>query len=278
MKICLNDTKLVVCDIDGTLTRDKTIVPSAYTKDIIEKLHQKGIAFGLASGRDVEQLRSLKEEWDLSFDFDLIIGLNGSEYYDLSRDQKKVLCMLSREDIREIIGKMLDRFPDLNCSIYRNGFRLLRYEDPMAIESKKRTKMDNRIVKSLDEMWSEPCTKVMFRVSEAVMKQIEPYAEQISNDRYRCCKTQLTMMEFVHAQSDKGNALRIYCQENGIDLKDVVAFGDMSNDNGLLKTAGTGVCMINGGEDTKKCASVITERSNNEDGCAAFIERYILDQ
>ena len=117
MKICLNDTKLVVCDIDGTLTRDKTIVPSAYTKDVIEKLHQKGIAFGLASGRDVEQLRSLKEEWDLSFDFDLVIGLNGSEYYDLSRDQKRVLCMLSRDDIREIIGKMLDRFPDLNCSI-----------------------------------------------------------------------------------------------------------------------------------------------------------------
>lgn len=276
MTISLNKPKLIVCDIDGTLTRDNTIYPSEYTLDIIERLHKKGIAFGLASGRGCEQLIQLKDEWGLSFDFDLVIGLNGSEYFDLNKKEIVTLYSLSVEDIKEIIGKMLAEFPDLNCSIYREDKRLLRFEDEMAVLSKKRTNMDNYVVNDISEMWSKPCSKVMFRVSEETMAKIEPLANRISNDRFRACKTQTTMMEFVHAQANKGNALAAYCQNNGIDLKNVAAFGDMDNDNELLSTAGIGVCMINGSDITKKCADIISEKTNNEDGCASFIEKYFL--
>ena len=155
-KICLNNIKLVVCDIDGTLTHDKTIIPSAYTIEVLEKLHHKGIGFGLASGRGVEQLMDLKEEWGLSFDFDLAIGLNGSEYYDLKNNQKKQLYFLSETDIKDIVTGMLREFPDLNCSIYRNGFRIIRFEDEAAVVSKKATSMDNLILKDISELWSEP--------------------------------------------------------------------------------------------------------------------------
>lgn len=276
MKTSLTKPKLIVCDIDGTLTRDNTIYPSEYTLDIIEKLHKQSIAFGLASGRGADQLVQLSEEWGLSFPFELVIGLNGSEYYDLSTHKTEVLYSLDREDIKDIITKMLDKYPDLNCSIYRNGQRLLRYEDEMAVLSKKRNKMNNYIVDDLSQMWDEPCSKVMFRVSEETMAKIEPLANEISNDRYRACKTQSTMMEFVHAKANKGNALTAYCTNNNIDLKDVVAFGDMDNDNELLITAGLGICMINGGQSTKDCADMLSEKTNNEDGCASFVEKYFL--
>ena len=276
MTTSLNNTKLVVCDIDGTLTRTGTIMPSEYTLDIIRRLHEKGIAFGLGSGRDAGQLKHLSEEWGLPFGFEMAIGLNGSEYYDQKTDEIKILYTLTKDDVKEIITKMLERFPDLNVSIYRDGYRILRFEDEMAVMSKKRNKMANIIVDDISDMWAHDCPKVMFRVTEEVMKKIEPYANEISNDRYRACKTQTTMMEFVHRKSDKGNALKAYCEENDIDLKDVVAFGDMSNDNEMLLTAGTGVCMINGSDDCKACADYITEYSNDEDGCARFIEKYIL--
>ena len=273
-----NNIKLVVCDIDGTLTHDGTICPSEYTLNIIERFHKEGILFGLASGRGTEQLRSLKDDWGLSFDFDMLIGLNGSEIYDHKSDRKESLYLLEREDVKEIIEKMLGRFPDLNCSIYRDEKRLIRFIDEMAVLSKKRTGMDNDVVNDVSEMWSEPCSKVMFRVSEEVMKQIEPYCEEISNERFRSCKTQKTMMEFVHRDADKGNALRRYCEENNIDINNVAAFGDMDNDNELLLAAGLGVCMINGAEVTKKCANDITEKDNNEDGCAYYIEKHILNK
>ena len=276
MTTCLNNTKLVVCDIDGTLTRTGTIMPSNYTLDTIKRLHEKGIAFGLGSGRDAGQLRHLYEEWSLPFEFDVSIGLNGSEYFDLKANKVRELYTLPKEDVEEIITKMLDRFPDLNVSIYRDGKRLLRFEDEMAVMSKKRNKMSNIVVDDISEMWQYDSPKVMFRVSEKVMKKIEPYAIEICNERYRCCKTQTTMLEFVNRKRDKGNALKASCEDNGIDLKDVVSFGDMSNDNEMLLVAGTGVCMKNGSDDCKACADHITEYDNDEDGCARFIEKYIL--
>lgn len=276
MKTYLNNIKLIVCDIDGTLTHDGTIYLSNYTKEVIERLHEKGIKFGLASGRSCSQLISLVKEWDLSFDFDIFIGGNGTEYYDGNKQINHTLYLLNENDIKDIIEKMLNKYPDLNCSIYKDGMRLLRYEDEMAVMSKKRNKMDNRIVEDISEMWKEPCHKVMFRVSEEVMEMIEPYANQISNNRYRSCKTQTTMMEFVRTEADKGSALKRYYLDNDIDLKDVAGFGDQLNDKELLETAGLGVCMINGCEECKKIAQAITEHDNNQDGCARYIEKYIL--
>ena len=273
----LSDTQLLVCDIDGTLTADGTIYPSAYTLSTIEALHEKGIAFGLASGRSVDQLRSLKEEWGLSFDFDMVIGLNGSEYYDLINDTKHVLYELSTRDVKDIIEGMLGRFPDLNVSIYADGCRLLRFEDEMAVLSRKRTGMENKIVDDISQMWEKPCTKVMFRVSEEVMARIEPYALSLTNERFRPCKTQTTMLEFMHASANKGAALLKYCEGSDTDISKVVAFGDMDNDNELLKEAGFGVCMCNGADQTKACADDVSFLSNNEDGCAAYINRYILE-
>ena len=276
VKTYLNNIKLIVCDIDGTLTHDGTIYLSDYTKETIEKLHQQGIEFGLASGRSCAQLIALSKEWDLSFDFEVFIGGNGTEYYDGKRKINHTLYLLSEEDIKDIIEKMLDKYPDLNCSIYKDGARLLRYEDEMAVMSKKRNKMQNRIVSDLSEMWKDPCHKVMFRVSEEVMLEIEPYANEISNNRYRSCKTQTTMMEFVRTEADKGSALKRYCLDNNIDLEEVAAFGDQLNDKEMIEVAGLGVCMINGCDECKQVAKTISDYDNNQDGCARYIEDYIL--
>ncbi len=276
VKTYSNKVRLVVCDIDGTLTRDGTIYPSEYTLDVIGKMHERSIAFGIASGRSTDQLVPLVKEWGLSFDAELLIGGNGTEYYDGKKKENRVLHLLSSEDVKDIITLMLERYPDLNVSIYRDGMRLLRFEDEMAIVSKKRNKMDNLIVDDLSVMWKKPCHKVMFRVSEEVMRKIEPYALEISNDRFRACKTQTTMLEFVHRKADKGTALREYCADSGIDIKETVGIGDMSNDNELLLASGLGVCMINGSSDTRECADVVTELDNNHDGCAHFIEDHLL--
>ena len=278
MIVCSNMIKLIVCDIDGTLTRDGSIYPSEYTIDVLNKAHEKGIYFGVASGRDVFQLKEFINEWNLNFEPELIIGLNGSEYYDALNDIENRQYQLQPEDIKEIIDKMIEVKQDINCSIYRDNTRYLRFEDEFAILSKKRTNRANNVVENLDELWKYPCPKVMFRVTEKDMEIIEPVAIKISNDRYRACKTQSTMMEFVHADANKGVALEAFCKNNNIDLKDVVGFGDMSNDNELLLKAGIGVCMINGSDDCKKCADVITKLDNNHDGCANYIEENILKE
>jgi len=46
----------------------------------------------------------------------------------------------------------------------------------------------------------------------------------------------------------------------------------------MIRWAGTGVAMVNGDERIKSIASVVTERSNDDDGVAEVIEKYILSK
>ena len=59
---------------------------------------------------------------------------------------------------------------------------------------------------------------------------------------------------------------------NGYSLDEIIAFGDTSNDNEMLEVAGLGVCMMNGSDDTKAIADVITEKPCEEDGWAHYME------
>ena len=49
-------TKLVICDIDATLVNEKKELTQR-TKEALIKLHEKGVYFGIASGRPVDELK-----------------------------------------------------------------------------------------------------------------------------------------------------------------------------------------------------------------------------
>ena len=84
------------------------------------------------------------------------------------------------------------------------------------------------------------------------------------------------MIEFGDKNIKKACALEKFCEYNNISLEDVIAFGDTTNDNDLLEISGTGVCMLNGSDDTKTIADAITDLPCAEDGWADYIEKHIL--
>ena len=80
---------------------------------------------------------------------------------------------------------------------------------------------------------------------------------------------------YAAGKSDKETALKTLVEHNGIDLSDVIAFGDDINDLGMLKLAGTAVAVSNAIDEVKAVADHITE-SNDQDGVAKFLDRIIL--
>ena len=52
-------TKLVICDIDATLVNEKKEL-TPRTKKALIQLHEKGIYFGIASGRPADELKRNK--------------------------------------------------------------------------------------------------------------------------------------------------------------------------------------------------------------------------
>ena len=57
--------------------------------------------------------------------------------------------------------------------------------------------------------------------------------------------------------------------------QEILAFGDDFNDIGMLKLCGKGIAMENAISQVKEVAGEIT-KTNNEDGVAWYVEKYIL--
>lgn len=62
----------------------------------------------------------------------------------------------------------------------------------------------------------------------------------------------------------------------GIDKEDTISFGDNISDIPMLKASGTSVAMGNAVSQVKDIADYIT-LSNDEDGIAEYIEKYLLN-
>lgn len=65
------------------------------------------------------------------------------------------------------------------------------------------------------------------------------------------------------------------CNMLHIDLSKTIAFGDQELDIEMLQTAGLGVAMDNAPDKVKRVADVVTA-SNEEDGVAIALEKYVL--
>ena len=73
----------------------------------------------------------------------------------------------------------------------------------------------------------------------------------------------------------KGMALLKLGEIFGISREEIAAFGDGSNDTRMLETVGMGVAMANAMPEVKEAADRLAD-SNDEEGVARFIEKYIL--
>ncbi len=82
-------------------------------------------------------------------------------------------------------------------------------------------------------------------------------------------------VEINHALAHKGEALRRLCDALGFGIGSAMSFGDGLNDLTMVRDAGFGVAMANAAPEVLAAAKYKT-LSNDEDGVAAAIERFVL--
>ncbi len=270
------DVKVIACDIDATLTTGMNSLSDA-NRRAINELMKKGILFGLASGRAYTDLKNYPEMWRIDQPFDFFIGLNGASLYDETTKEDEVFFMIEREYIKLIVEE-IDRL-GLDSHIYVNGITLFSKASNRFYKILSSKHRDIRVAQDLSDMYKEKTSKILINVEDEKMqdmaKHFEPILEKTGHT-VRLTRTSPGCMEFVPAKANKFYALKQYCQRHGIDMKQVAAFGDTSNDNEMIKGAGIGICMANGTDDTKALADMISEYPCNDDGFARFVDKYIL--
>lgn len=82
-------------------------------------------------------------------------------------------------------------------------------------------------------------------------------------------------LEILPPNASKGTALKVLLKEMGIPANQAMTIGDGENDVEMLELAGLGVAMGNANDHVKSVANVTTA-SNDADGVAEAVEKYVL--
>jgi Cof subfamily protein (haloacid dehalogenase superfamily) len=269
--------KLVLCDIDGTIVNEAREF-SDLTRTVMQRLHKNGVRLGIASGRTVDDIKHSTSGWNLGFDWDVCIGLNGIELWDGIQNQYHHFYDMEPAVIKEAMDEFAKEF-EYNPFIYRNNVLISGKPDPIMEMSAVHAGMKHEVAKDLSVFWAEPTSKVMLRIKdENVMPLMEKYVEEHPSPNYKAFKTQPTLLEVCDRRVSKALPFEMLCAENDFEIENIAAFGDTSNDNEMLKAAGLGVCLLNGSDDTKACADMITEIDNENDGWAHFMLKHFPEE
>ena len=122
---------------------------------------------------------------------------------------------------------------------------------------------------------SLPCIKIVGIGPETLIRTKRDEFERLYAGKLYVTQSSFDLIEFLHPDVSKGNALIKIAAHLGIKAEEVVAFGDNHNDIGMLRFAGLGVAMGNAHDEVKAEADYVTG-SNADDGVAAAIEKLVL--
>lgn len=265
--------QLIVADMDGTLVNEeRQMLPE--TREALNNLHKQGVLFGIATGRPLgEVMYAVPKKWGLDFEADMFIGMNGGHLFDKKTNCFEKFNELQPETLKELIDFMKPFH--VNPFVYVGENQLVAEYDKTQEETKRRHNISIRIADKIEELYEEARPNILFRLyADEDMKKVEEHVAKHPSDIYVGFKTQFDLMEFQDKKLNKGATLEYYSKKFSIPLENIMAFGDTTNDNELLKRAGVGVCMKNGTSDTKACADFVTEYTNDEDGVGKFLKEY----
>src|SRR5678816_1279886 len=114
------------------------------------------------------------------------------------------------------------------------------------------------------------------------MKELEAELRQELQDRVKIfCTTyaakDFALLDIVHPGASKGVGVAAAAAEIGIAKEEVMAVGDNLNDLEMLEFAGTGVVMGNAELSLHDIDGLYHTGTNDQDGVAIAIERFILN-
>lgn len=268
---------VVAADIDGTLAL-KGENPLPKTTAAIIRLHNEGVLFGVASGRPLDhRVLDYAKKWNLGFDFDFAIGVNGGELYTLETGKVEKFYPLKKETIRDILSFLIPL--DVNAIVYSDGYnRIYALKNDAFMEDSRQRNHSVVEIGGIDLLSSEETGKIEVHATKDKEAEILRLLKEHAGNEWICIKTfelyDHVTYEFLDPRVNKGLALQEYSKFKQIPLEEFMAFGDMENDIGLLREAGWGVCLINGSDATKAVAQAITEYSVEEDGVGKYLEMH----
>ena len=264
---------MIATDLDGTLLDSHKQV-SEETRKVLRELKNRGILFGIASGRPVESGQILVHDWGLENDISFLIGMNGGALYDMRTKAKHKYYPLSGDKILEI----MEHFKDMDVI-----FQCMLGNDRFVSKSTEKTRAHAKLfceheheVDLQEFLPGREIDKLILFLDPELMPAVRQRATTFSDPAYTSMQTADNLYEYMDPRINKGFGIEKACKHYGITPDHVVAFGDAENDEAMIETVGLGVAMANASDELKKIADVVLKETNDQDGLAHFVENVVL--
>lgn len=259
--------KLILTDMDGTLLNKEHKMPEK-TIETIEWLLKKGVRFGVASGREYENIRAYFPT--LANDM-IFIADNGTLVYD--KGKEIYVDKIKTEEVVRLVEE-IRRIP--NVWIVLCGKEMTYVECIEGKEEDMRKVASNfyynvEMVADATELAKEKEILEISIFCEEGSEKVEPFVEQMKED-YKVYVSGPNWIDILNKTAGKGNALKKLQEFYGWKEEECMAFGDYLNDYEMLQYSGHSYAMENAQPQIREVAKHIAP-SNEVGGVIQVIRK-----
>ncbi|GAC1613779.1 MAG: Cof-type HAD-IIB family hydrolase [Ktedonobacteraceae bacterium] len=263
--------RLLAIDLDGTLlSPEKLITPR--TRQLLCQISEKGVAIVIATGQTAQVLSAVCA--DLPLTAPQIIE-NGAVVVDLRSGRILHEKLIPHEQILPTL-EVLRSF-GLYRAYHTHERVYVDFDTPRARRWYRPPVQPVIEVEDVVSLYPQTCIKVAGIGAAEMLRGQRRELEHIFAGKLYVTQSSFDILEFLHPNVSKGNALSVIAAELGIGPEEVMAIGDNHNDIGMMRFAGLGVAMGNAHDEIKEAADFVT-LSNAEEGVALAIEKLILPE
>ncbi|MGL4388755.1 MAG: Cof-type HAD-IIB family hydrolase [Brevinema sp.] len=272
--------KAVAIDIDGTLINHEGTCTSRTIK-AIEKLIKSGREVFLVTGRGVCTSHPIAKEVHIP---KYMINYNGAVIWDIVDEKREYELCINQDTSNEIIK--IVREEKLFTVLYSDDKYYYEVDCDEAKSLVERVKIEGYL-KNFDLIDNTTFQKFLVSGSEENINNLENRLKKEHDDHINMIQTTPgmhkendqyhTCLEIMHKKANKGTTLTKLLTMLNISTEETVAFGDDKNDIEMLKDVKWGIAMGNARPAVRE-VTPYTTLTNDEDGVAYFIEKYILEE
>ena len=268
--------KLIALDIDGTLINSSHQLTDG-VKRAIKKAKEKGVKVVLCTGRPLNGVEKFLDELNLKEEGDYAATFNGALVQDTFTENPISHLTLKYEDLVDLYNLSLK----VGCRSHFYDTKTLYtfnkdISDYTVLESQLTGAHLN--FATLDEIPKDiSMSKFMMIDHPEILDECIKKIPKKYYEKYTIVRSTPSFLEFLNPQANKGSGISLLANELGITKDEIICVGDAGNDKHMIEYAGLGVAMGNATEEIKELADYIT-LSNNEDGVAHVINKFILEE
>ena len=271
--------KMVSMDLDETLLNTEKVITKSF-ESFVQKLKSNNIIPVVATGREYYSAHKFVGN---NVDIDLICN-NGNVIRDNLTGKVHYVNPISDEDLKRVMA-----FDD-NDEVYTSLH--IQRDDGIDLVYKKKnfkkfegTYVDafrgrNLALDDFENLEGNPLSIVFAGSHDNLVALRNRMRDKISDRfNFHIMKIRIEpkwMLEVLQKSGDKFYGVKKYAEIKGIDLKNVAAIGDDSNDVMLIENVGLGIAMKNGVESLRERADVVSDYDNNSDGAVKILDKVLF--